>query len=125
MDERRRTPTELHVSTTGQLYSFRPEGSPLEARTGIFSAQRYGSGPDAVLVTYGIQGEGYFQGIKEHFDMICAGVRLTMGWVWQRHTPIYRRVLRGIAEVEVLMSGHPYGEDGPMMDWLLVWKGKR
>ena len=116
--------SELHISTVGELYSFRRKGDPLERRTALFSAQRYGSGPDAVLVTYGIQGEGYFQGIRDHFDTIQRGVKVVMGFIWPRHTPIYRRMMRGKATVEVLFSGKPYGEDGPLMDWVLIWNGR-
>ena len=133
MDERRteerrqgeRRELELHVCTTGQLFSFRPSGSPLEARSALFSALRYGEGPGAVLVFYGIQGEHYFLGLPQHFERVFDGVRCAMGFVWKRHTPIYQRVLRGRCEVEVLFSARPYGEDGPLMDWIIGWKGKR
>ena len=116
--------SELHISTTGELYSFRDNGEPMEKRTAVFSAQRYGSGPDAVLITYGIQGDGYFKGIKEHFEEIQNGVKVVMGWVWPRHTPLYRRMLRGKATVDVLFSGHPYGADGPVMDWVTIWNNR-
>ena len=108
--------TELHISTTGELYSFRPVGSGLEARSALFSALRYGD----VLITYGIQGAGYFQGIKDHFDTICHGVRCVMGYVFIRHVAIYKRALRKKASVEVLFTGHPYGIDGPEMAWVMV-----
>ena len=117
--------TVLHISTTGQLFSFRPEGAPLEDRRSIFSALRYGSGPDAVLVTYGIQGPGYLRGLTQNFDTIAEGVRVFMGYVFERHVRIYARALRGKAEVEVLFRGRPYGEDGPLMPWLCVWIGEK
>lgn len=114
---------DLHVCTVGELYSFRAVGTPIEQRLALFSAQRYGEGPDGVLITYGIQGQDYFRGLKEHWARIGEGIRCVMGWVWLRHVPIYRRSLRGIAEVETLMEGYPYGADGPRMAWVIVWKG--
>jgi len=112
--------TELHITTTGQLFSFRPSGESIEKRTAVFSAFRYGTGPDAVLVTYGIQGEGYFRGIVENFDSITDGVKVVMGYIWGRHVKIYQRMLRKKAKVEVLFMGYPYGEDGPLMAWIMV-----
>jgi len=115
--------TELYITTTGQLFSFRPEGEPIEGRTALFSALRYGAGPEAVLVSYGIQGEGYFRGVTENFDSIAAGVKVIMGYVFERHVRIYARALRRKAEIEVLFRGRPYGEDGPLMPWICVWVG--
>jgi len=78
-----------------------------------------------VLISYGIQGSDYFRGIVEHFDAIGDGVRAVMGFVWERHAGIYRRALRGKAEVEILFRGKPYGEDGPTMPWIICWKGQK
>ena len=112
--------TDLHVCTTGELYSFRPVGAPLEERSAIFSAFRYGDGPDAVLTTYGIQGPGYFKAIVDHFDDVMVGVLCVMGYVWPRHVRIYRRALRYKATVEERFSGYPYGVNGPLMVWIEV-----
>lgn len=115
-------PTKVHVCTTGQQYSFfDPDGNPDE-RIAIFQAFRYGDGPDAVLVTHGIQGGSYFRAIKEHFALISEGVRCVMGYVFERHVRIYERAMRGRAKVSVLFRGRPYGEDGPLMPWIMVEK---
>lgn len=125
MDEPRKK-TELHISTVGETYSFRPVGSRMEDRAAIFSALRYGSGPDAVLVSYGIQGQDYLRGLQEHFHEISSNVVCCMGYVFERHLRVYQRALRGLADVEVLFRGRPYGEDGPVMPWVVVWrKGER
>ena len=118
------TETLLHVTTVGELYSFRDKGAALEERHALFSAQRYGTGPDAVLITYGIQGKGYFKGIKDHFAEIQEGVKCVMGFVFKRHVKIYARALRKLATVEVLFDGHPYGEDGPEMSWVVIWNNR-
>ena len=112
--------TELHICVTGQSFSFRPVGALVEARTAIFQGFRYGDGPDAVLVAYGAQGREYFRGLAEHFDLISEGVKAVMGYIFERHVKIYRRALRGRATVEVLFRGHPYGEAGPLMPWVMV-----
>ena len=114
--------SELHICTTGELFSFRPSGAGMEDRDAIFSAFRYGSGPGAVLITYGIQGKGYFKGIQEHFDEVMDDVRCVMGYVWVRHVPIYRRALRKKATVEEMWRDHPYGLGGPEMAWIKVEK---
>lgn len=94
----------------------------MDGRDCIFSALRYGEAPDAVLVTYGIQGAGYFRYFAEHFDTITRGVRYIMGYVWPRHVPIYRRFGRGRMEVTELFRGRPYGVDGPEFVWLVARK---
>jgi len=111
---------EMHICTTGQQFSFRESDTALEDRTAIFSGFRYGDAPDAVLVVYGIQGSNYFKGIREHWDDIKRGCKCIMGYVWKRHAPIYKRVFRGVATVEVLFTGYPYGEEGPEMSWIVV-----
>lgn len=115
-------PTELHVSTTGQSFSLREENADLDERTAIWQGFRYGDGPDAVLITYGIQGKGYFRGIVKHFDEITKNVCCVMGYVFERHVRIYKRALRSKANVDVLFRGYPYGLTGPRMAWILVQK---
>ena len=117
--------TEMHVSTTGQLFSFRPPGTGLEEREALFSAMRYGDGPDAVLITYGIQGNGYFRACREHWEEIMRGVKCIMGYVFPRHVAIYRRTIRGLGTVTEMWRGHPYGEHGPEMVWVLVERIKK
>lgn len=112
--------TELHISVTGQSFSLREQGAPLDHRLASFQGFRYGDGPGAVLIVHGIQGAGYFRAIRDHFAEITTGVHRTMGFVFERHARIYQRMLRGKADVDVLFRDHPYGRDGPLMPWIVV-----
>ena len=109
----------VHATPVAELWSFRPKGTAPHERTAVCMAQRYGTGPDAVLILYGIQGEGYFDGLLENFDELTAGCRYVMGYVFPRHVAIYRRKLRSKARIEVHSIGKPYGEDGPDMAWII------
>lgn len=109
-----------HICTTGQLFSLRPVGAPMDERSAVFTGHRYGAGPDAVITSYGIQGEDYFKAFRECLAEIMHGAFAIQGYVWRRHVNIYRRTLRGVAQVDELFSGHPYGEDGPEFVWVFV-----
>lgn len=115
---------QLHICTTGQLFSFREEGAPLDKRDAVFSGFRYGAAPEAALITFGIQGEGYFEGLRDNFHKVMEGCYCMMGYVWLRHVPIYQRLARTtkIAQVDVLWTGKPYGDDGPEFAWIICRK---
>jgi hypothetical protein len=108
-----------HASVTQELWSFREEGAPLDARSAVCSAFKYGGGPDGVLILYGIQGKDYFKAFSSCLDDLWRGTYCIMGYVWQRHTAIYRRILRGRYKVETLWAGLPYGENGPVFDFIV------
>jgi len=109
----------LHVCVVGQQFSFRPDGAPLEERSSLFQTFRYGDSPDAVLISYGAQGTGYFVDLSRHWGRITEGVKVFCGYVWPQHVPVYARLVerKGWTFSES-WRGHPYGLDGPEFVWI-------
>lgn len=106
----------MHVCITGQMYSFRENDAGMDERCAIFNGFRYGD----ALISYGIQGEGYFKGFREHYLEVFKNTYCIMGYIWERHFPIYKRLFRGVAQLDELWRGRPYGVDNPVFIWAIL-----
>jgi len=75
-----------------------------------------------VKITFGLQGKNFFNTFREVWQKCLEDAFCMMGYVPLRHVPLYAKVLRNIALVEVLWTGFPYGKDYGEKAWICTRK---